>query len=157
MVSYGPWEVPDRLLPRQKTWQALGDEAVDAYLRRELSNALEILTRDGTLVVWLTYPAIETRVRGTQRLPPEPFSESDPARMARLNELIREAAELHPESVRVADLQSYMRGLPGGEMDASYRRDGVHLTPLGSARVVKDWLAAEILRIYRETAPATGG
>jgi hypothetical protein len=156
VVSYGPWEVPDRKLPGQKRWRALGDEAVDAYLRRELRGALDLLTRNGALVVWLTHPTIATRVRGTGKPPREPFSESDPARMARLNELILEAAERDPENVKVLDLQAYMRGLPGGEMDTSYRRDGVHLTPEGSARVVQDWLAAELLRVYRGEA-ATGG
>jgi hypothetical protein len=135
----------------------LGDEEIDANLRREMRSALDLFAESDALVVWLTHPAIATRVRGSGKLPKEPFPESDPERMERFNQTVRKMAASRPGKVHVLDLQAYMRGLPGGEMDPDYRRDGVHLTPMGSARVVKDWLAAELLRVYREERPPTGG
>ena len=66
--------------------------------------------------------------------------------------LVPATRRLRPGSARVVDLASYMRTLPGGELDTDYRPDGVHLTNEASAKLAKDWLADEVLRVYRDSA-----
>jgi len=118
--------------------------------------AVDILSASGTLVIWLTHPVLQTHDHMTGKPPKTPFPESDPARMARFNELIFELEELRPGSARVVDLAGYLRILPGGELDADYRPDGIHLTKEASAKIAGDWLASEVLRVYRDSAiPAT--
>jgi peptidoglycan/LPS O-acetylase OafA/YrhL len=152
VVFAGPWEVADRKLPGEDRWRKPGDPAFDDYLRAEMLAAVDVLSSRGSLVVWLTHPAIEVHEKGGGGLPETPFPASDPARMARFNELVGELESLRPGKVRSVDLAGYMRGLPGGEMDPSYRRDGVHFGTKSAYRVAADWLGPEILRSYREEA-----
>jgi hypothetical protein len=147
--------VCDRQLPGDATWRHLGDPVLDDSYRRELRAAVDRLSADGTLVVWLTHPTIEVRDPKTGLAPPKPYPESDPARMARLNELIRELETARPGKVRVLDFAAYLRTLPAGEMDARYRPDGTHLSGEGSLRLAHDWLESEVLRLYRESANGT--
>jgi hypothetical protein len=155
VVLLGPWEVCDRQLPGDPTWRHLGDPVLDDYYRRELLTAVDRLSADGALVVWLTHPTIEVRDPKTGAAPATPYPESDPQRMARLNELIRELEKERPGKVRVLDFAAYLRALPAGEMDARYRPDGTHLSGEGSLRLAHDWLESEVLRLYRESANAT--
>jgi peptidoglycan/LPS O-acetylase OafA/YrhL len=153
VVLLGPWEVCDRQLPGDPTWRHLGDPVLDDAYRRELLTAVDELSADGALVIWLTHPAIEVRDPKTGAAPATPYPESDPKRMARLDELIRELEKERPGKVRVLDLAAYLKALPSGEMDARYRPDGTHLSGEGSLRLAHDWLEGEILRIYRDSAP----
>lgn len=148
IVFAAPWDVCDRKLPGEDTWRRLGDPVLDAYMRQEMLSAADLLLSDGTLVIWLTHPAIEVRGKGGN--PPEtPFPESDPARMIRLNELIFELEKLRPGKLHVIDLSGYMRTLPGGELDPNYRPDGTHLSIEGALKLANEWLGAEVLRVYR--------
>ncbi len=85
-------------------------------------------------------------------LPETPFPTSDPARMRRFNEIVFELEKLRPGKVRAVDFAAYMRSLPGGEMDPSYRPDGVHLGRRSAERVSDDWLGPEIVRVVRDEA-----
>lgn len=144
----GPWDVCDRKLPGDDQWRAPGDPILDDYLRRELLSASDLLLSDGGLVIWLTHPAIEQRAPGG-KVPKTPFPESNPARMRRLNELVKDMQKLRPRRIRVVDLAEHMRTLPGGELDPDYRPDGTHFTLVGALRISGNWLGAEILDVYR--------
>jgi hypothetical protein len=72
--------------------------------------------------------------------------------MVRFNEIVFELEDLRPGKVRVVDLAGYMRSLPGGEMDPSYRGDGVHFGRRSAQKVARDWLGSELLRVYRDEA-----
>ena len=72
--------------------------------------------------------------------------------MRRMNELIFELEKLRPGKVRVIDLAGYMRALPGGEIDPDTRPDGTHLSPLASLALAREWLAQEVIRVYRAQA-----
>ncbi len=128
---------------------------MDDYLRQEMLSAVDLLTTDGTLVVWLTHPPIRNLDRG--RVPETPFPEWDPARMKRFNALVFELETQRPGQVRAIDLAAYMRELPMGEFDPNYRPDGVHLTPEGAANIAEAWLGEELLRVYREQAKRSRG
>lgn len=148
VVFAAPWDVCDRKLPGDTVWRRPGDPLLDAYLRKEMLSAVDLLLADGSLVIWLTHPSIEVRKDG--KAPKIPFPESDPARMARLNELIFELEDQRPGRLRVIDLARHMRTLPGGDLDPNYRPDGTHLIFEGALRLARDWLGEEVLRTYRE-------
>jgi hypothetical protein len=150
VVSAGPWEVCDRKLRPDDRWRHLGDPILDEAVRREMLAAVDLLSKDGTLVIWLTSPEIDDRDH------PRRYPESDPTRMARFNELVLELEALRPAAVRVADLAARAKRFPKGVLDRDYRPDGVHLSNAGSLRLAREWLASEILRLYREAAPRAG-
>ena len=150
VVSEGPWEVADRKLPDDEQWRHLGDPVLDAYLREEILGAVDLLAARGTLVIWLTSPDVELRSRYSGRPPNPPYPGSDPARMARFNELVTELPALRPGRVRVVDLAAYMRARPNGSLDPDYRSDGVHLSGEGGLRLAREWLADELMRVYRD-------
>jgi hypothetical protein len=150
VVAAGPWEVCDRRLRLGDHWRHLGDPVIDEEMRRELLAGVDLLAKDGTLVIWLTSPEIGNA--SAQRYP-----ESDPARMARFNELVFELEKLRPGAVRVADLGAHARSFPKGVLDPDFRPDGVHLSLVGALRLAREWLAAELLRLYREDAAHAPG
>ena len=93
-------------------------------------------------MVLVTQPHIQPGLeQGFQGLP-----ESDPARIDRLNELLRQAASLRPGVVQIVDLQGWLQQQPGGENDAGMRPDGIHFTD-EFAPTVGQWLGPEIRRI----------
>ncbi|HEX4906820.1 MAG TPA: hypothetical protein VFU93_15305, partial [Acidimicrobiales bacterium] len=137
VVGIGPWDVTDRKVDGE--WTHIGEPAYDAFLRREMELAVDVLSSDGALVVWLTSPRI-TFGDGEHPI-------SDPARMDRLNELIADVDAAREEMV-VLDLRGYLRSLPGDEMDRTLRPDGVHFSEEASADLV-DWLAPAIIDLVR--------
>ncbi len=143
----GPFDVCDRRLDGSDEWQAPGDPEYDAYLSDELEAASELLTSRGALLVWLTSPAIDL---GRADVSPGSVHHpaSDPDRMDRLNELIQETAE-GQSAIATADYAAHLRSYPGGELDPEMRPDGVHLAN-GKTRLVADWLAPELERLYAE-------
>jgi lysophospholipase L1-like esterase len=144
VVQIGPWDVTDRELDGE--WTHIGEPAYDARLEREIERAVDVLSAKGALVIWLTAPHIEFG-RGQAGIPRDsPISE--PARMDRLNQLIGEVDARRDEMV-VLDLVAHIRSLPGGEMDASLRPDGVHFSE-DAAPALARWLAPEILRLIDE-------
>jgi lysophospholipase L1-like esterase len=102
-------------------------------------------------VVWVTAPHID--VGRTQQPPPDqPYPESDPARIDRLNQIIREIADSH-EGATVVDLQGYLASLPGGEMDERLRPDGVHFEN-DTAQEIANWLGPQLMHsLTLETPP----
>jgi hypothetical protein len=92
----------------------------------------------------LTQPRIESGLdKGYKDLP-----ESDPARIDRLNALLREAVALRPGVATLVDLQGWVAAQPGGEMDPAKRPDGIHFSD-DYAPQVAQWLGPELTRIAR--------
>lgn len=150
-IQTGPWDVTDRRLDGDDTWRAPGDPVFDEFLREELSLVTDVLLEEGVPVVWATAPHLDVG-RMQQPRPDEPYPESDPARIDRLNEIIREVADQREGAV-VVDLAGYLASLPGGEMDPRLRPDGVHFE-LDTAEEIAEWLGPEVMRaITRETPP----
>ena len=155
VVMSASWDLRDRRLPGDTTWRSIGDPTLDRYLRDELLAATDVLSKDGSLVVWLTHPAIAVRL--FDEIPDEPFPASDPVRIDRWNAMILELEQARPEKVRVIDLRGYLHSLPGGEMNEDYRPDGTHLSRESAYQVSVDWLSGEVLRVYREQASHAKG
>ncbi len=144
VLMSGTWDVADRQLAGDDRWRAPGDPVYDQFLRREITNAVDVLQSQGSTVVLLTHPIIRTGV--TEQLA-GPFPESDPARMRRLNELLVEVAATRPRT-RVVDLAAKMAQRPQGEFDLAERPDGIHWT-WASARPLGEWLGPQLLLVVR--------
>jgi peptidoglycan/LPS O-acetylase OafA/YrhL len=143
VVQVGPWDVADRRLPGDDTWRAPGDAVYDDFLRSEMVEAIDVLSADGALVVWVTSPAIGPGESGNEI--ERRGSASDPARMARFNELMREAAAERPEDAIVVDLAEYLTGRPD---DVRLRPDGVHFSWATAEEVARDWLGPTLVRLF---------
>ncbi len=154
VVSYGPWEVCDRRFPGEPEWRHLGDPVFDEHLRSAMLEAVDLFLDNGVPVVWMTHPLVEVRNPETGVAPETPYPESDPARIARYNELVFELEAARPGKVRVLDFAGYLRGREGGELDSRYRPDGTHLSAEGTLKLAHDWLEPEILRIHADFVAA---
>jgi peptidoglycan/LPS O-acetylase OafA/YrhL len=149
VVQTGPWDVADRKLEGDDQWRHIGDPVYDDYLRGELDAANQLLLNQGLTVVWLTAPHIEAG-KNMEPPPSEPFPESEPARMDRLNQMIRELADQR-QGVVVVDLASWVEGL-SPEEDEHLRPDGVHFE-LDTSVEVADWLAPQVMAAARSESP----
>ena len=137
------FDVSDHRLPGDSTYRPPGDPKVDAYLTGVIADDADILSAGGATVVFLTCPHLApkftTALKGMAK---GPYAESDPARVDHLNQLIEGVAATKP-SMRVLDLGTFVRGLPGGEFDPDRRPDGVHWSDSGSDEVV-NWLMPQV-------------
>lgn len=153
LLQIGPWDVADRRLPGDDEWRHIGDPVYDAFLKSEMHEAVDALTSAGAVVLWLTSPRVEME-RSVVPRPARSFPASEPARMDRLNELIREVAAERPHEVWVIDVAAHLRAGPDGEMDPAIRPDGVHVSEEASGPLAQ-WLAPAILAALEDAAPRT--
>lgn len=153
IVLIGPWEARTRRRHPRDRAQKLGDPELDAATRDAIAAAADALASSGAAVVWLTAPHI--RVPPLEgRSYPSDRDTSEPERMDRVNELIREVAAERPDTMRVVDLAGALQRRPGGEFDQAIRADDVHFTKEGAASVVRDGVGAEIQRAVAELRAA---
>lgn len=138
LLQAGPWDVADRRLEGDDRWMHIGEADYDAFLRSELETATDLALDQGLVAVWLTSP--EIRASGHESLSTD--AESDPARMAALNEMVQEVADAREGAV-VVDLAGWVGAL-SEEEDERLRPDGVHFDEQ-TALEVAEWLGPEIL------------
>jgi len=141
----GSWEVTDALLPGASQYSAIGDPVVDDFVRSELLEAVDILGKDGAMVLLVLWPQFTDNVANAGT--PGERAKGDPARMARLHQIMREVADQRPESVRVLDLQGL---LAGRLQDEQLRPDGVHIPADSANQLYREQLGAETIRIWEE-------
>jgi peptidoglycan/LPS O-acetylase OafA/YrhL len=149
VVLNGLWEMVDRRLAGSDQWQHIGEPTYDALVVKELSAFTELMSSRGATVLWLTYPQPATHVMAGL---PGPFAEEDPARVARLNQLIGQVVASHPGTYEL-DLRTYMRDRPGGELDLAWRPDGFHWTK-STSELEAQWLGPLLASFARATSPA---
>ena len=142
LVSFGVFDVLDRRLPGERTWQHLGQPAYDGHVRRELAALQDLLQSRGASVVWLTSPYVQTGGDETGRRPSTPFPEWDHARMDRFNALVREVAATSADA-SVLDLQQHLRDAWGDEEDPEHRPDGVHPS-IPAADALAAWIGPQL-------------
>ncbi|MGZ4682012.1 MAG: DUF459 domain-containing protein [Acidimicrobiales bacterium] len=148
LALFGTWDVVDRQLPGDTEWRSIGDPIYDAYLRSELSSAMDTMVAKGAEVVWLTHPYIRV---GINEGLAGPFPEEDHDRMDRLNEMVREVAATK-QRVTVVDLEEHMRSLPEGDQDLSDRPDGIHWS-VNAAYAMAPWLGGTVGAIAHDQTP----
>ncbi len=123
LVVTGAWEVADVRLPGSAEWSSIGDPAVDDFIRSELTLAVDSLTTETTMVMFVLWPPYaEWAPRGRS---PGFERQAEPARMLRLHELMRDVAESRPDRVRLLDMGEWLG--PERLADQSLRSDGLHI------------------------------
>jgi peptidoglycan/LPS O-acetylase OafA/YrhL len=125
LLMIGRWEIVDR--KNGGSWTHIGEPGYDAYLRGELSSALDILGSTGARIVVTTEPYNRRGEKPDGTLYPE----DDPDRVDEWNALLRRVVGQRP-NVTVLDLNrklgpngAYTTKVDGIRM----RSDGVHPTP----------------------------
>jgi peptidoglycan/LPS O-acetylase OafA/YrhL len=127
----GRWEITDQF--HNGTWEHIGEPDFDAYLASELDQAIQVLSSGGAPVALITAPCMQTM----ESPDGSPYPESDPARLARFNELLVQAQARHPSNTTVVDLDSMV--CPGGKYTTTLdgvtirASDGIHFpaAPVG--------------------------
>jgi peptidoglycan/LPS O-acetylase OafA/YrhL len=158
VVVAGLDELGERQIDRE--WRHLGDPLFDDWLADELDVLADTLADPGVPVLWATVPHV--RMPGADGDWTQ-LSDNDPARVDRLNELIRDTVAGR-DGFEVLDLQAGMQELPrGGEFSTDDREDGRTLTASGADRMVA-WLAPRLLEALgvegassAQTTPEGGG
>ncbi|MGD9619719.1 MAG: acyltransferase family protein [Mycolicibacterium sp.] len=125
LLVVGRWEVVDRM--HDGRWTHIGEPRYDAYLRRELNRALDILGSTGARIVVTTEPYNRRAERADGSLYPE----DQPGRVDRWNLMLRSVVA-ERDNASVLDLNrklnpngAYTTRVDGIRM----RSDGVHPTP----------------------------
>ncbi len=139
VVQTGAWDVQDRRLGDDPTWRGPGDPVYDAALQQRMLEAIDILSANGAMVVWLQGP-IPTE--GREGRLPDPAYDAVAPRMARINELIGELPSLRPGRVMVVDLAGWFEAT--GEQQR-LRPDGMHFSRETAAEVAQRFLGPAIL------------
>jgi hypothetical protein len=143
---FGVWDVLNKQLPGDDQWRHIGDPLYDGYFVREMSRAMDLLASRGAIVIWMTSPPVQTGI--TEKVPADQQPENDPARMDRLNELVKEIAATRPH-VRVIDLAAHMAQRPQGALVLSERTDGIHWTR-AAATDLAPWVGEQVIQTYTQ-------
>ena len=138
------WEVPDVQLPGSSRWTAIGDPAVDAFIKSEFTTAVDVLSSKGAMVALVTWPAYGTWADDGR--PDAVSRQMDPARMARFNEILAEVAASRPATSRLIDFAGW---LGDRSQDRSLRADGTHFYGPEFERVSDEWFGAELERTWQ--------
>ena len=161
-VQYGPWDVADRKLEGSDEWVAPGDEVYDDYLRSEVATMVDLLLDQGVYVVWAAAPHLDVGLNDEAR-PQEPYAESEPARIDRFNEVVREVVNARDGAVMM-ELGEFVAERPGGEFGATYtnddgevvplRPDGVHFDDAGAIELAREGMGELFLEaLWAEPVP----
>jgi peptidoglycan/LPS O-acetylase OafA/YrhL len=139
------WTVPDARLPGESELSSIGDPAVDQFIVSEFVQAVDVLASSGALVVLSTWPEYGTwaddgRSDAVSR-------QTDPARMARYNELMHEVAAQRPDTTAVLELAEW---LGPRAQDPTLRADGAHFYPEEFRQLSAEWVGPELERLWQE-------
>ncbi len=163
VVTTGPWDTGDRMLPNESSFRTFGDPVLDKFLLLEYQHDVDVMTAKGAQVVWVDWPCIQpTGTTQDGRPFPSGFTE---ARLQHLNAVvIPQLAKANAGKLQVVDLGRSL--CPGGRFEATdaggqtlRAPDGMHLAAQGGA-VARDQIlpvlfaAAKRLRPDRSTAAA---
>lgn len=141
----GSWEVTDARLPGASDYSAIGDPAVDDFIRSELLTAVDVLGRNGAMVLLVLWPQFADAV--SEGASPGERAKADPVRMARLHQIMREVAEQRPGTARVLDLQAM---LADRLQDPVLRPDGIHIPADAAYQLYRDELGAATIEIWED-------
>ena len=145
IIVGGTADLSDRKIPGVDGWSHVGEPVYDAWLLKQFTNFIDVMSSAGSQIVWLSTPNINPPyISGETGVPP--FDEADPSRSARYNELIQQFAETD-DRVVYADFASAVKAHPGGEFESKMRPDGAHID-LKYAPELVTWLDQMIRDVY---------
>ena len=145
IVVGGGADLSDRRIPGVQGWAHIGEPQYDAWLLEQFAMFTDVMTSSGSLLIWFSMPQVDPPyVSGETGQPP--FTEGDPVRTERYNELIEQFAD-SDERVLFADLASQVKAHPGGEFESKMRPDRTHID-LKYAPELVEWIDATIRDLY---------
>lgn len=119
----------------------LGDDGFDSWARHQLDILADELSDGGAPVLWATSPHVHLEPGGDLEGDWTDVAANDPARVDRLNEIIRDVAGSAGDDV--VDLGAWAQRLPRGEFGSGQRAEGRDLTEDGAVRAAS-WLVPQL-------------
>lgn len=125
------------------TYQHVGDPGYNAYLRKQLDQAISIAGSKGAAVVLLTAPYTHRAEKPNGTL----YAEDQPARVNAWNQLLQQEQAKDPKRVSIINLNKKV--CPNGKFTWSInglrvRSDGLHFTPAGVQKIIAPWLLPQL-------------
>ena len=154
LIHSAQWELVDRRLPGDSTWRSVGDPVFDEALRTAMTNATDLMSASGAVVLWVNQPSFSDRLR-EQGTSAQQRSHTQ-ARVDRYNQILAEVVATRPDSARLIDLAAWMEPRRN---DVAVRADGSHFVFSPQNPVVSEFLGPEVLRLWGEvwrSRPAPG-
>jgi lysophospholipase L1-like esterase len=144
VILLNRWELMDARLGG--TYQHVGQPQFDAYLMKQLDQAVSIASSRGAHVVLLTGAYTHRSERPDGSL----YDEDKPARVDAWNALLRQEVARHPGTTTVLDLGRLV--CPNGTFTwnvggVPVRSDGLHFTPAGVQQIIAPWLLPKLANI----------
>jgi len=149
VVAIGWWDAVDSVLPDGGVPVGPGDPRFDEFLFAEASAAADVLHATGAPVLWLETAPVFPRNDHAGRFH---NGASDPERLSRIDDIIRDVASTRPW-MAVVPYRALYETWPGGPADATLRPDGLHVDGDEGRAVIGAWLGPRVLAAWR----AAGG
>ncbi|HEX5947471.1 MAG TPA: acyltransferase family protein [Acidimicrobiales bacterium] len=128
-----------------REWRHLGDPVFDDWMYQSLSDLADVLDDAGVPVVWATSPHVRLAPGGDLEGDWTSVPDNDPARVDRLNQLIRDVASGR-ENNHVIDLGAWAQRLSRGEFAPNHRAEGSDLSESGAVGAVA-WMVPELFEV----------
>lgn len=144
VILLNRWELMDRRL--DGVYQHVGQPAYDAYLKKQLDQAVKIAGGRGATVVLLS----AAYTHRTERPDGGLYDEDQPDRVNAWNRLLAAEQADPPHRVVLLDLNAVV--CPAGRFtwsigNVQVRSDGLHFTPEGVQRIIAPWLLPRLAAI----------
>jgi hypothetical protein len=107
--------------------------------------AIDLLGSQGARVVLLTSAHVNHRSNEGFRVMPD----SDPKRIDRFNEIVRQAVSMRPGVASVFEFGAWVATQPGGEFGPNIREDGVHYLKQ-FAPAIGEWVGTRIAQLVHQ-------
>ena len=137
-----------------REWRHLGDPVFDDWMYEHLTDLADTLDDAGVPVVWATSPHLRLPPGGDLEGDWTTVADNDPARVDRLNALIRRVVSGR-DNASVIDMGAWAQRLSRGEFAPNNREQNGDLTEAGAVGAV-GWMVPELLAILG-VEPAAGG
>lgn len=139
-VMSGPSNTTDIKLPGDDTWRAVGDPAVDDFMRQGMNTLVAEVAAQNIPTVWFDLPYSDSSQYGSD------FVAADHTRINRYNQLIDEVAAQQRSVVRMRWADHINAFSPA--LDRTMRVDGIHVLPERLGELLDSWLWPELRTDY---------
>jgi peptidoglycan/LPS O-acetylase OafA/YrhL len=140
VFTSGVFELGERRIDGE--WVHIGDPAYDDWLRGRLAYLADLMATVDAPVLWMTFAHVRLRDSSDPTRPWQEIPGNDPARVDRLNELLREVVDGRP-GFELVELGAWTDAKPDGGFEPDFR-DGTHYQ-WGAADELGTWLAPQVL------------
>lgn len=139
VMLMGAADAGERRLGRD--WRHLGDAEYDRWMADQIQGTADVLAEAGVPVLWATTPHVRLDDDASDTRWSD-FSDNDPQRIDRLNELIV-ANVGDRDAFTIVELQAWLYDVPRGEFNSTLREAST-FTEEGATSAV-EWLVPQIL------------